>query len=165
MGCKQQTDRKIVSNLTHVILDEIHERDKFADFLLIELREMVKAKTLKKLILMSATIDLDFFVKYFQRENIEPSIVEVEGRTGQVDQWFLEDIFSTDEDIRDMISDRLKEKERERFLIDTLASISNENGETDTISTQEKTPFDDIMADISALLEPISVKVNADCTD
>ena len=28
--------------ISHVILDEIHERDKFADFLLIELRRMIK---------------------------------------------------------------------------------------------------------------------------
>jgi len=41
MGCKQQPDRKIENNLTHVILDEIHERDKFADFLLIEVRVIV----------------------------------------------------------------------------------------------------------------------------
>ena len=57
---------------------------KFADFLLIELREMIKNNKLQKLILMSATIDLQFFVDYFVRENIVPNVVEVEGRTGQV---------------------------------------------------------------------------------
>lgn len=50
MGCKQQEDRKIENNLTHVILDEIHERAKFADFLLIEDRVEIffKKKNLKK---------------------------------------------------------------------------------------------------------------------
>ena len=63
-------------------MDEIHERDKFADFLLIELRQMIKNNSLKKLILMSATIDIDFFVGYFKEININPTVVKVEGRTG-----------------------------------------------------------------------------------
>ena len=29
--------------ITHIILDEVHERDKFADFLLIELRRMINS--------------------------------------------------------------------------------------------------------------------------
>lgn len=32
-----------VANITHIILDEVHERDKFADFLLIELRRMINS--------------------------------------------------------------------------------------------------------------------------
>ena len=76
--------------LSHVILDEIHERDKFADFLLIELREMIKSGKLEKLVLMSATIDVHFFLRYFQCANITPKLVQVDGRTGTIEHLFLE---------------------------------------------------------------------------
>lgn len=49
---------KSLSHFTHIILDEVHERDKNMDFLFIILRKLLsttRAKT--KIILMSATID------------------------------------------------------------------------------------------------------------
>ena len=71
---------------------------------------MVKSKKLKKLVLMSATIDLDFFVNYFQRENIEPTVVQVEGRTGEVDQKFLENIFQGENSLKINVFTKLKKK-------------------------------------------------------
>lgn len=58
------TGGSALSSITHVVVDEVHERDKFADFLLISLKEALgKFKDLK-LILMSATIDTSIFSKY-----------------------------------------------------------------------------------------------------
>lgn len=52
--------------LTHIVLDEVHERDKYSDFLLIMLKSMLKKKSTNlKLILMSATIQTEKFVDYF----------------------------------------------------------------------------------------------------
>lgn len=95
-------------------MDEIHERDKNADFLLIELRRMIVSGHLqlgfrdetrldleqdfsnpyKRLVIMSATIDLEFFIEYFQKENITPAVASIEGRTGTVERYFLEDIYT-----------------------------------------------------------------------
>ena len=45
--------------------DEVHERDKFCDFLLISLRDLARCNPNLKLILMSATLNVDLFANYF----------------------------------------------------------------------------------------------------
>lgn len=77
--------------VSHVIVDEIHERDINTDFLLIILRDMLSVYSDLRVILMSATIDDTLFREYF---NGCP-VLEVEGRTFPVDTFFLEDIVET----------------------------------------------------------------------
>ena len=48
-----------------IILDEIHERHLQGDFLLGLLRELVSKRDDLKLLLMSATINLELFTEYF----------------------------------------------------------------------------------------------------
>lgn len=76
-------------HITHVIVDEIHERDKFTDFLMIILRESVKKFPHLRLVLMSATMDMDAFVQYFENK---ACVLSVEGRSFSCCSWFLEDI-------------------------------------------------------------------------
>ncbi|XP_058458626.1 probable ATP-dependent RNA helicase spindle-E [Malaya genurostris] len=58
---------KTMANYTHVILDEIHERDVDIDFLLIIVRRLLATNSSKtKVILMSATIDAKIFSEYFK---------------------------------------------------------------------------------------------------
>ncbi|XP_058836204.1 probable ATP-dependent RNA helicase spindle-E [Topomyia yanbarensis] len=58
---------KSMANYTHVILDEIHERDVDIDFLLIIVRRLLATNSTKtKVILMSATIDAKVFSEYFK---------------------------------------------------------------------------------------------------
>ncbi|CAF1221606.1 unnamed protein product, partial [Adineta steineri] len=83
--------RKLESGLrgiSHVIVDEIHERDINTDFLLVLLRDMLNAYPQLKVILMSATIDVTLFRQYF----FNCSIIEIEGRTFDVREYFLEDM-------------------------------------------------------------------------
>lgn len=54
-----------LDSITHVIVDEVHERDKFADFLLIQLRQLLPAHPQLRLVLMSATLHVDLFAGYF----------------------------------------------------------------------------------------------------
>lgn len=51
--------------VSHVIVDEIHERDLNSDFILVVLRDMVKVYPQLRVILMSATIDTTLFSEYF----------------------------------------------------------------------------------------------------
>ncbi|CAL1541564.1 unnamed protein product, partial [Lymnaea stagnalis] len=74
--------------ISHVIVDEIHERDINTDFLLVLLRDMVHTYKDLRVILMSATVDTTLFTEYFG----EVSIVEVYGRTFPVQEYYLEDI-------------------------------------------------------------------------
>lgn len=47
------------------MVDEIHERDLFADFLLVVLRDLLPAHPHLRLILMSATLHVELFSGYF----------------------------------------------------------------------------------------------------
>lgn len=76
-----------MSGVSHVIVDEIHERDINSDFLLIILRDMLTNFPDLRVILMSATIDTTMFSEYFGK----CPIVEIEGRTFPVQEYYLED--------------------------------------------------------------------------
>ncbi|XP_055956156.1 3'-5' RNA helicase YTHDC2 [Patella vulgata] len=74
--------------VTHILVDEVHERDRFSDFLLIVLRDaLVKYKNLR-LVLMSATLNTDLFLQYFNR----CPIALIPGTLFDVQEFFLEDI-------------------------------------------------------------------------
>lgn len=56
-----------LKDVTHIVVDEIHERDKFADFLLIMLRDLLPSQPQLRLVLMSATLDAALFTDYFNQ--------------------------------------------------------------------------------------------------
>ncbi|KAF6292742.1 DExH-box helicase 9 [Rhinolophus ferrumequinum] len=76
-----------IRGISHVIVDEIHERDINTDFLLVVLRDVVQAYPEVRVVLMSATIDTSMFCEYF----FSCPIIEVYGRTYPVQEYFLED--------------------------------------------------------------------------
>lgn len=76
-----------LDDLTHLIIDEVHERSIDTDFLLIILKSLVIRRPSLKVILMSATVDASRFSQYL---NNAP-IVNVPGRTFPVQRFFLED--------------------------------------------------------------------------
>jgi hypothetical protein len=55
----------VLATITHILVDEVHERNRFTDFLLIALRDSLAKFRSLHLILMSATIDTLIFTKYF----------------------------------------------------------------------------------------------------
>lgn len=55
----------ILTGVSHVIVDEVHERDINADFLLILLKMLVKRSQEIKVVVMSATVNSDKFSQYF----------------------------------------------------------------------------------------------------
>jgi ATP-dependent RNA helicase DHX29 len=81
-----------LKGITHVIVDECHERQWQIDFLLIALRRLLQTtrKDLK-VILMSATLDSELFCSFF---NGAP-FFSIPGRTYPVNQYYLEDILET----------------------------------------------------------------------
>lgn len=60
-----ESNKEMLMNVSHIIVDEIHERDKHVDFLLIALRMILPKYKHLKLILMSATADVNLFSSYF----------------------------------------------------------------------------------------------------
>ncbi|KAL1803374.1 hypothetical protein ACET3Z_032021 [Daucus carota] len=80
-------DRNL-KGVTHVIVDEIHERGINEDFLLIVLKDMLHHRPELRLILMSATLDAELFSSYFGGA----PVIHIPGFTYPVQAHFLENI-------------------------------------------------------------------------
>jgi len=81
------SDRNL-NGVTHVFVDEIHERGMNEDFLLIVLKDLLSRRRDLRLILMSATLNAELFSSYFGGA---PTI-HIPGFTHPVRAHFLEDI-------------------------------------------------------------------------
>ncbi|XP_024937300.1 putative ATP-dependent RNA helicase DHX57 [Cephus cinctus] len=77
-----------LKSVTHIIVDEVHERSAESDFLLMLLKQLLPKRPDLKIILMSATLKADAFSTYFG--NVP--VLDIPGRTFPVEQIFLEDI-------------------------------------------------------------------------
>lgn len=53
-----------LGEITHLVLDEVHERSIESDFLLIVLKKLLARRKDLKVVLMSATVDAEKFSKY-----------------------------------------------------------------------------------------------------
>ncbi|XP_073305174.1 DExH-box ATP-dependent RNA helicase DExH5, mitochondrial-like isoform X3 [Primulina huaijiensis] len=82
---------KNLKGVTHVIMDEIHERGINEDFLLVVLKDLLPLRPELRLILMSATLDVDIFSSYFNGA----TVVHIPGFTYPVRHHFLESILET----------------------------------------------------------------------
>ncbi|CAK9806163.1 Putative ATP-dependent RNA helicase DHX57 [Anthophora plagiata] len=78
-----------LTDVTHVIVDEVHERSAESDFLLMLLKELLSKRSNLKIILMSATLKSEIFSSYFK----EAPTLCIPGKTFPVEQIFLEDVF------------------------------------------------------------------------
>ncbi|KAL8147578.1 hypothetical protein AgCh_005047 [Apium graveolens] len=76
--------------ITHIIVDEVHERDHFSDLLLAIARDLLPSNPNICLVLMSATIDAERFSQYFGG----CPVIRVPGFTYPVKTLYLEDILS-----------------------------------------------------------------------
>ncbi|XP_005191065.1 probable ATP-dependent RNA helicase spindle-E [Musca domestica] len=82
---------KSLGHFTHIILDEVHERDQEMDFLLIVVRRLL-ATTSKhvKIILMSATINTNEFANYFRIRREPAPIIKADSRRRyKVSEFYL----------------------------------------------------------------------------
>lgn len=142
---KLMTDGILLSETQHdrflnrydtIIVDEAHERSLNIDFLLGFLKTLLAKRPDLKLIITSATIDLERFAKHFDNA----PIIEVSGRTYPVETWYrplvgeldeegnpLENDLSVDQGILAAIAELdQNEKVNQRALGDILVFLPGE---------------------------------------
>ncbi|XP_071787163.1 putative ATP-dependent RNA helicase DHX57 [Asterias amurensis] len=76
-----------LDGVSHVIVDEVHERSDESDFLMMVLRDILPKRKDLKIILMSATLNAELFSSYFKG----CPVIHIPGKTFAVEQYFLED--------------------------------------------------------------------------
>lgn len=79
-----------LADISHVVIDEVHERSLDTDFLLVLLRDILGIRNDLKVILMSATLDAAVFENYFSATSVAK--IEIQGRTFPVQDYYLDDV-------------------------------------------------------------------------
>ncbi|XP_070555588.1 ATP-dependent DNA/RNA helicase DHX36-like isoform X1 [Ptychodera flava] len=79
---------RMLKGVSHIILDEVHERNIVSDFLIIILRDLLPCRPELKLILMSATLNAGKFSSYYG----DCPMMTIPGFTFPVTEYWLEDV-------------------------------------------------------------------------
>jgi ATP-dependent helicase HrpA len=106
-----QNDR-FLSRYDTLIIDEAHERSLNIDFLLGYLKQLLPRRPDLKLIITSATIDVQRFAQHF---NNAP-VIEVSGRTYPVDVWYRPPLDSSSEESE-------RDDDQYQYIIDAIREI------------------------------------------
>lgn len=93
----QMSSDETMFKCTHLILDEIHERDINTDILLLAVRRLLVNNKKMKVVIMSATLDADKFYNYFSecKELTVANPIKIETSTNfPVVSYHLEDVIN-----------------------------------------------------------------------
>ncbi|XP_029300796.1 3'-5' RNA helicase YTHDC2 isoform X2 [Cottoperca gobio] len=123
-----------LTTVTHVIVDEVHERDGLTDFLLTKLRDVLQKIPTLKLILSSAALDVDLFVQYFG----SCPVIRLIGRQFEVKELFLEDVLRltgfNNKDMRKYKEETQRMEKKQKRLTEWCTVVENSSVEEKPMS-------------------------------
>ena len=116
-----------LDSVSHIVLDEVHERDVGLDLLMLLLRNYINEREAKgayapKLILMSATLDVDLCASYFQNKLPDGTLspaphISIPGRTFEVTKHFLDEVLDSFSSLQpETLKELLQEPETAYYL-------------------------------------------------
>ena len=124
--------------VSHVVIDEVHERDINTDFLLVLLRSLLEERPELRVVLVSATLDAESFSDYFSRNGGAPApLLSVPTKPRYpVEMFYLEDLAgeTNDEDDEDEREEDAEEEQEpseedeDAFETGAAASVCPEGG-------------------------------------
>ncbi|PIK35179.1 putative ATP-dependent RNA helicase DHX30 [Apostichopus japonicus] len=85
---KKLQSNPTLEGISHIVVDEVHERDINIDFLLVLLKSALRSNPNLTLLLMSASINAEMFSRYFDG----CPLISVPGRMYQVQEYFLPEV-------------------------------------------------------------------------
>ncbi|PSN46949.1 putative ATP-dependent RNA helicase YTHDC2 [Blattella germanica] len=126
-----------LATVTHILVDEIHERNRFSDFLLIALRDSLAKFRSLRLILMSATIETQIFTKYFNN----CPVITVPGRQFEVQEYFLEDILKRTKymsKVMRKLKEETESKKEQRLKLEKWTKCVTESSQEERLQRTER---------------------------
>lgn len=143
----QHSPDEVYDHVSHLVIDEVHERDMIIDFLLIILKKTMAAraaegKKVPRVILMSATIDAERFAMYFQNSlpshmSTDCPTLSVPGRTFPVKEQYVEGLLEEMNRVHGKHNLRLLNSDRQTREYLAAEQAGLEKGLADVDNTQE----------------------------
>lgn len=112
-----------LKGVSHLIIDEVHERDINTDLLLILIKDLIQVNPNLRVIIMSATLGVEHFQRYFNCHDV----LEIDSDVHPVSRYFLEEIIET-----------IRWKPKMMSYIDDDAEANENNSEYLKISNNTK---------------------------
>ncbi|MEE6501083.1 hypothetical protein FKM82_004056 [Ascaphus truei] len=112
-----------LSSVSHIVIDEIHERNLQSDVLMAIVKDLLKRRADLKVILMSATLNAEKFSQYFDN----CPMLHIPGFTFPVKEYLLEDVI---EMLRYLPKDTDKRPQwKKRFMQGRMVRVEKEEKE------------------------------------
>lgn len=120
-----------LEDVSHVVVDEVHERSLDTDFLLILLKRILAERKDLRVVLMSATLDARVFAEYFGGEG-KVKMVEIMGRMFPVEDYYLDQVIAkTRFNSGGQLTYKLGDRINYNLIAATVAQIDEELGQAE----------------------------------
>jgi len=132
----------LMKSITHIIIDEVNERDHYSDFVLVKLRQLLANESSKnfKLILLTSSENIHVYQQYFK----DAAIVKISNNSQEVKELFLDDILNSTGFLDREVSHLRQEKQKILSQAAKLKEwLTKENGLISNDSLQDSSYKDD----------------------